>query len=227
MAAPALSMGAEIGARINTNSDLAASLRQGIQGGMKNRGNAESDADLVRRVGAGDAEAARILVDQHLGRLLGFAQRLLGDHAAAEDVAQESFLRLWRISGKWEPRARVSTWLYRVAHNLCMDQLRKRGRQVDGDVADTARHVPDPGDTPSKAHHRREVSDIVAAAVDTLPPRQRAAIALVHFDGTSNIDAAAVMEVSVEALESLLARGRRTLKKQLTALQPDLMGDSG
>ena len=188
---------------------------------MTGSARATSDARLLRRAAAGDAAACRTLVDRHLAPLVGFAARMLGDAAAAEDVAQEAFLRLWRQAGSWRAEAAIATWLHRVAHNLCIDQLRRR-REVSGD---TVPEIADPAAGPQAAQQRRQVAAIVDAAIAALPDRQRAAITLVHHLEFGNIAAAEVMEVSVEALESLLARGRRSLRERLADERLDLMGD--
>ena len=154
----------------------------------------------------------------HLPRLLTLAQRMLGDPVEAEDVAQEAFVRLWRQAGSWQPEARVGTWLYRVAHNLCIDQIRKQ-RRFSGDPVP---ELPDPGPGPSALRHSRELGQQVEAALAQLPERQRTAITLVHHQELSNIEAADIMGVSVEAMESLLSRGRRTLRQQLAGLKSDV-----
>ena len=181
---------------------------------------ATSDAEalLMRRVGAGDAAACRVLVERHLGRIVGIAHRLLGDPSEAEDVAQDTFLRLWRYADRWQPRARLTTWLYRVAYNLCMDRLRARRERP-------FEWAPNPVASPAAPVQRNQVARIVAGALGALPERQRSAIALVYHQGLSNIDAAEVLGISVDALESLLARGRRSLREQLGALRSDLMGE--
>ncbi len=178
----------------------------------------EAEALLMRRVGAGDAAACRLLVDRHLERIVGFAYRLLGDRSDAEDVAQDTFLRLWRHAHRWRPRARLTTWLFRVAYNLCIDRLRAR-RETPSDP------LPNPPANPAAHLQRSQVARIVGSALGTLPERQRTALALVYHQGLSNIDAAEVMDVSVEAVESLLARGRRGLRKRLAAQRPELMGE--
>src|SRR5215470_9026621 len=94
----------------------------------------ESDESLMRRIADGDQEACRALVERHLGRVVAFAARTLGDAADAEDVAQEVFLRLWTSARRWEPRARLSTWLHRVALNLSLDRIARR-REVPLDAA--------------------------------------------------------------------------------------------
>lgn len=180
-----------------------------------------AEAELVQRVLDGDAAAARQVVGQHLGPITGFAFRMLGDAAEAEDVAQETFLRLWRDLPRWEPRARLSTWLHRVAHNLCIDRLRAN-RTTPLDAAS------DPVDPRAGAPAQMEElqrSRAVAAALAELPERQRAAVTLVYHQGLSNREAAEVLGVDVDALESLLARGRQGLRKRLVdSAQADRAG---
>lgn len=181
----------------------------------------ETDAELLRRVGEGDREAAQALVDQHLGRILNYAYRMLGDAAEAEDVAQESFLRLWRGIDTWRADAPLIHWLHRVAYNLCIDRLRRR-RPVS---LETAPEPLDPADGPAGTLHRLELAEAVAHAIGQLPERQRAAVVFVHQEGLSNIQTAELMGISVEAVESLLARGRRSLRVLLEALRPELKGE--
>jgi RNA polymerase sigma-70 factor (ECF subfamily) len=183
-------------------------------------GDPWTDAALLRQAAAGDAKASRELVTRNLGAVVAFAWRLLGERAAAEDVAQETFLRLWRLAGRWEPRARLRTWLMTVAHNLCMDQLRRRRE----DVLTEANEPVDPAPGPDAVRQQRQVAASVTAALAQLPARQRAAIALVHFDELSAKEAAAIMDISVEALESLLARARRRLHALLLAERDRLTG---
>ena len=182
----------------------------------------DEDLDLVRRIGRGDGAACAALVDRHLPRILALAGRMLGNRADAEEIAQEVFLRIWREAGAWRPgRARFSTWLYRVTVNLCHDRLRRR-RETGLDAAgDPPSREPPPG----AELQRRAVATRVERALAQLPERQRAAILLCHYEELGNIEAAAIMEVSVEALESLLARGRRRLRELLAADVGDLMGE--
>ena len=181
-----------------------------------------SDDTLVARVGAGDALACRELAERHLGRIVSFAYRMLGNHADAEDVAQEVFVRLWTHAARWHPGgARLTTWLHRVALNLCHDRwARVRERPMEA-----AANLPDPRPSPAMMLHERDIARHVSAALEGLPERQRAAIALCHYQGLGNIEAAGVMEISVEALESLLARGRRGLRARLAAIAPHLLGE--
>lgn len=199
----------------------APALVHAIIPGMNGTGARAADAELMRRVAAGDAGASRVLVDRELGPLVALAYRILGNRAESEDVAQESFLRLWRMARRWQPRAKVRTWLTRVAYNLSIDRLRVRKPTDPIDEAALAA----PGGGPSSALQRDQVAHIVEAAIARLPERQRAAIALVHYQELSNIEAAETLGVSIDALESLLARGRRSLRGALADQRTDLLGE--
>src|SRR5262249_29512445 len=152
-----------------------------------------------------DPAAFRALADAHLTKIMNFAYRLLKDQGEAEDVAQETFLRLWKDAARYEPRARVTTWLHRIAHNLCVDRLRGRREQPSEAVGEERTSLE-----PGGLLDRKRVALVVEQALGELPERQRAAIALVHYQGLGNVEAAEVLDVGVEALESLLARGRRS-----------------
>lgn len=181
---------------------------------MANSGLAEADPDedLLARVADGDPAAVRALVARKLPRLMSLGQRMLGEAAEAEDVAQETFLRVWKQAPKWKPGgARFDTWLHRVALNLCYDRLRKR-REV---VTDDPPERPDPAPSAERGLEARDTAVRVAQALQGLPERQREAIVLCHYQELGNIEAAKVMGVSVEALESLLGRGRRALRARL------------
>lgn len=185
--------------------------------------NALSDHDdeaLMAMIARGDRAAARELMQRRLPRVLGMAQRMLNDAMEAEDIAQETFLRVWKAADRWESgRAQVSTWIGRIAINLCYDRLRKRREILSDDPPDRPDTTPDQ----EVMLTRSETGNRVADAVAQLPERQRRALELVHFQELSNIRAAEIMEVSVDALESLLARGRRKLKSILLEEAGELM----
>ena len=184
----------------------------------------DPDAELIRRIARGDARAAERFVHAHAERLVRLAKRMLNDAAEAEDVAQEVFIRVWKEAPKWQPgAAKFQTWMHRVALNLCYDRLRRHREQPDAEAGLT---VADPAASPGDAWLAEQRAARVRAALQLLPERQRAAIALCHFEELSNIDAAAALEISVEALESLLGRGRRTLKAALADVARD-MGELG
>lgn len=181
-----------------------------------------SDPALLARYARGDDAAARELARRLLPRLMGVAQRMLSDVAEAEDVVQETMLRLWRIAPDWqEGEAQVSTWAYRVAMNLCTDRLRKR-RFVSDRPLDA---VPEPADASQNVEGRMQDDARARAlhhAISELPERQRAAVVLRHFEGLSNPEIAAIMDIGVEAVESLTSRGRRTLKQALSDRREEL-----
>jgi RNA polymerase sigma-70 factor (ECF subfamily) len=192
-----------------------------------NAADAPDDALLVLYAN-GDPLAARELAARHLPRIVGFAARMLGgDRAEAEDVAQEAMLRLWRIAPEWrQGEAKVSTWLYRVVTNLCTDRLRsrKRGRAVGLDDA------PDVADGARSVEATMVENDRIAAlhaALDTLPDRQRQAVVLRHIEGLSNPEIAEVMDIGVEAVESLTARGKRALATAMAGRREELGYEEG
>ncbi len=179
----------------------------------------QPDDALLAAYGRGERVAARILAERFLPRLYGHAMRMLNDRAEAEDVAQEAMLRLWKIAPAWrQGEAKVSTWLYRVVANLCTDRLRRR-RGVGLDS------IAEPADDAASAEDGLVRAQRVAAlqeALMRLPARQRQAVVLRHVEGLSNPEIAAVMEVSVEAVESLNARGKRALAKALAGRREEL-----
>lgn len=179
------------------------------------------DEALLARAAQGDGRAARLLTERLAPRALGFAARMLADRAEAEDVTQEAMLRLWRMAPNWEPgRAQVSTWLYRVVANLCTDRLRRRRRT--GASIDC---VPEPADDAPGAVQGLIEADRAAAleaALAALPDRQRQAVILRHLEGLTNPEIAAVMDIGVEAVESLTARGKRALAARLAGRREEL-----
>ncbi len=170
-----------------------------------------SDLDQITRAAAGDQAAIAALVDRYSAGVLALATRMLRDRSEAEDVTQETFLRAWKALPAWEPRAKFSTWLHRVALNLCYDHLRKRRESLPGELPEQA----EPGPNPAEKMVQDEQVRIIEAAIAALPERQAAALTLCALQGHSQAEAADIMETSEEALESLLARARRTLRVTL------------
>lgn len=175
---------------------------------------AEPDDDtLLAAYAAGDLAAAAPLVGRHAGRVLALAQRMLGDAAEAEDVAQEAMLRLWKMAPQWQPgRARVSTWLYRVTANLCIDRLRAMPPTTPLDAA----HEPAGPDQEAIGQMQNDQRRLaLEEALARLPERQRLAVILRHIEELPNPEIAAIMGISTEAVESLTARGRALLGRLL------------
>lgn len=179
-----------------------------------------SDDALLVLYANGDQGAAAALNARLTPRIYGYAARVLGDKAEAEDVTQEAMIRLWKQAPTWrQGEAKVSTWLYRVAVNLCTDRLRKkRGVGLD--------EIAEPISDAASAEQSMIDADRAQAlqmALDTLPDTQRQAVVLRHIEGHSNPEIAEIMQISVEAVESLTARGKRGLTSALTG-QKEALG---
>lgn len=182
------------------------------------------DDALLRQFAQGDAAAARDLTDRLAPRCLSVAMRMLGNRAEAEDVTQEAMMRLWQMAPNWVPgQAKVSTWLYRVTLNLCVDvQRKKRPDRLDD--------VPEPEDADLSAADRLQDAarkDALQAALSQLPDRQRQAVILRHIEELPNPEIAGIMGVSTEAVESLTARGKRALAAILAGRQHELGYEDG
>ncbi|MDM7933396.1 RNA polymerase sigma factor [Tabrizicola sp.] len=176
-----------------------------------------SDEALMVLYANGDRHAALALTQRVTPRVLAYAARMLaGDRAEAEDVAQETMLRLWRMAPEWrQGETKVTTWAYRVATNLCIDRQRSRRRK--GQMAlDDAPDLADGGPTADQRLQDNHRVAALEAALAELPDRQRQAVVLRHIEGLSNPEIAAVMEIGVEAVESLTARGKRSLAAVLS-----------
>ncbi len=180
-----------------------------------------SDESLLAAYADGEPEAARALTLRLGPRAFGLAMRMLKDRAEAEDVSQEALLRLWRAAPGWrEGEAKVSTWLYRVVSNLCIDRMRRRrGGHVDLDA------IAEPADPAPSAESELQESArgaALQAALDRLPERQKQAVVLRHLEGLSNPEIAGIMDIGVRAVESLTARGRKALEGLLRSRRAEL-----
>lgn len=166
----------------------------------------------MSRVQHRDRDAFAVLVSRHLDGIHAFNYRMTRNEEDAADLAQETFLRVWSSAATWRPhRVKFTTWLHRIARNLCIDAHRRHreAHEVDDNLAADDGAAPE--DAPNTSRLRRALDQ----AITDLPERQRTALVLCHRDGMTNRDAAAVLAVSVDALESLLARARRTLRLKL------------
>lgn len=184
-------------------------------------GTMPSDEALLVLFANGDQMAAAELTRRLGGRVLVVALRVLGNRAEAEDVTQDAMMRLWKIAPRWrQGEAQVSTWLYRVTMNLCID-VKRRARGGHVDIHD----VPEPQDgAASAAELLQETArqHALQAALMSLPERQRQAVVLRHIEDLSNPQIAEIMEISVEAVESLTSRGKRALAKALANRKEEL-----
>ena len=162
----------------------------------------------MARIARSDQAAFDQLARRYLLRLRQAALRLLDDPQAAEDVAQEAMIRAWKSAGRYDPtRARVGTWLHRIAVNLAVDQLRRR--RPDTGLEES---IPDPFAGADSALASRQRQTLLAQGVAMLPERQRAAVTLVYGRERTGAEAALALDISVRALEGLLRRARHMLR---------------
>jgi RNA polymerase sigma-70 factor (ECF subfamily) len=170
------------------------------------------DAELLARFAQGDRAAAQVLTARLAPVVYAQAFRMLGDRAEAEEITQDSLLRLWNAAPDWQAgQAKVTTWLYRVTSNLCIDKMRKSKRQSSAAVPE----IPDDGPDMERRLQDRARAQALRVALSDLPDRQKQAMVLRHLEGLSNPDVAQIMQISVEAVESLMSRGKRSLADAL------------
>lgn len=169
----------------------------------------------MQRVADGDARAFRQIADEHLPAILTYLTRLMRNEADAQDVAQETFVRVWTKASDYKPKARITTWIHAIARNLAIDRMRaltRRGTRVDfDDDLEQAR----PSERPPELLERKWTSESVLRAISALPERQQSALLLAHEQGLAQHEIAVVLSTSVEAVESLLKRARNSLREAL------------
>jgi RNA polymerase sigma-70 factor (ECF subfamily) len=187
--------------------------------------NALSDEELMGRVARGDRQAFANLVQRHQQHILNLIHRSLGDRAQAEDVAQEVFLRVWRAAEDYEPKSKFTTWVYRIAVNLCLDAMKSAhhrqsfvhpnaGSEEQGENNELF-YGCDRAGSPEEHLLIAEESRRIFAALQSLPANQRLAVVLKKFDGLSYDEIGRILGCSVPAVASLLVRAKRTLRDKL------------
>jgi RNA polymerase sigma-70 factor, ECF subfamily len=181
----------------------------------------DEDKELLDRLATGDETAFRLLVVRHIDRAYAIALRIVGNAADAEDVVQDTMLKIWTHRGRWQHgRAKFSTWLYRVVSNRCID-LRRKPRTENVDV------VPEVADSKPDASsiiERNEMNNLLEVAMQRLPEQQRIAVIFSYHENMSNGEIAEVMDTTVAAVESLLKRGRQQLRELLRRHERDIRG---
>lgn len=186
----------------------------------------DPDIRLMLRVRDDDPAAFAELVERFQQRLVAVMHHLVGSAHEAEDLAQEVFLRVYRVRKKYRPRAKFSTWLFTIANNLALNALRDRRRRpvLPLDVRDSSAGLgalpaggaaPDKGQPPTQGLQQQELADVIRRALDGLNERQRVAIVLNKFEDMNYADIAEVMGLSTKAVKSLLSRARTKLREAL------------
>ncbi|MBR1777582.1 MAG: sigma-70 family RNA polymerase sigma factor [Alphaproteobacteria bacterium] len=171
-----------------------------------------TDEELMRRTARHDAEAFHMLLTRYEKRVFALAWRLCSNTAEAEDLAQETFLKIWRNAGLWQPQAKLETWIYRVLYNLFIDQRRRVRTQSEELTPD----IRSDEDTPEQALIKKRETTEISEALNELPDRQKEALILCYYQGMKAKEAADLLSVSQSALEALLFRARQTLKDKLS-----------
>ena len=182
-------------------------------------GSSDPDADIISGLQAGDKTALSKLMDRHMKTLYNQAYYMLGDSMAAEDITQTVLLKTWENINGWKSgNAKLLTWMRRVTTNACFDQLRKK-KPVYTDIVP---EIEDSADTPFDALSRQNQNKIIKAALQKLPDRQRAAVTLSYYQELTQKEGAGVMNITEKAYESLLVRGRKSLKLLLKESLKDI-----
>jgi RNA polymerase sigma-70 factor (ECF subfamily) len=179
----------------------------------------DDDSELLDLLATGDEAAFRMLVERHIDRAYAIALRIVGNAADAEDVVQDTMLKIWSHRGRWQHgRAKFSTWLYRVVSNRCIDLRRKPRTENVETVPEVADGQPDA----ASIIERNELNDLLELAMQRLPEQQRVAVILSYHENMSNGEIAQVMDTTVAAVESLLKRGRQQLRQLLRRHERDI-----
>ena len=184
----------------------------------------DPDAALMLRVREGDRDAFAALVDKYKQPVMNLVYRTLRDATEAEDLAQHVFLQVFKSAHRYEVAAKFSTWIFTIARNLCLNEIRRRSRHPadsmdggrEGDEEHPARQLEDARNfSPPDTLLQRELETKVDEAVNSLPEKQRTALLLCRQEDASYEDIAKVLGCSVSATKSLIHRARETLKEQL------------
>ncbi len=182
----------------------------------------DSDAQLMLAFQQGDSSAFESLLRRNYRNVLNFIYRFMGRRDIAEDLTHEVFLRVYQSASDYEPRCRFRTWLYTIAKNLCLNELRRKSHRMQSlddpglqQVDPMPKALPDASLPPDESLVRNERAAAVRAAIDELPENQRLAVILRRYDDFSYEQIAATLNTSEKAVKSLLSRAKEHLKKKL------------
>ena len=180
----------------------------------------DADAELMLRVSRGDRQAFAQLFDRHQQRVVRFCYRFTGDRSRAEELAQDTFVRLYRSADRYQPRAKFSTYLFHIATNLCLNAQRGAKARPDPGVDDGPSVFERQADaaTPESSLEARDVEAAVQRALVGMSERERAAFAMARFEGLPYRDIAEALEASEAAIKSLIHRASLQVAAQLDAL---------
>jgi RNA polymerase sigma-70 factor (ECF subfamily) len=177
------------------------------------------DEELLARVAGGDISSLRMLYERYKSRLMTYACYVLGTRASAEDVVQETFLRVFRHAGRFDPERRFSAWVYAIAANLCRDELRRNARRraiaVPFPPGRTADSAAGKEDSPLRGAAGREFAERLRAEIADLAPEQREVIALRYLDSMKYHEIAEALGCPLGTVQSRLHAGLKVLRERL------------
>jgi RNA polymerase sigma-70 factor (ECF subfamily) len=179
------------------------------------------DFTLMERIGAGDHQAFRELVERHQNAVIGTVAKMLGNASESEDIAQQVFLRIWRNAKRYRPDAKFTTYLFTITRNLVFNESRRKSRkkEVSSDEREENSNClveASPDRQPDAELLQAELQQAVDAAIASLPETQRMAVVLRRYEQLSYEEIAETLELSVSAVKSLLFRARTTLRESLS-----------
>lgn len=193
------------------------------------------EAELLKKAQGGDRQAFGRLVRLHQRRVFACAMQMLADAGEAEDALQETFLRAWRALPRFDGRSELSTWLYRICVNVCLNTIRKRKRRAASDVDDP--RVPEPEadptqgtNDPGRSTEAAQLYGRLAAALDRLSPTLRTTVILVLVEGVPHKEAARVLGCPEGTIAWRIHEARRRLRKELGDMfsgPGSLLGEGG
>jgi len=188
--------------------------------------NQTPSEELAARIAEGDEYAFKILVNRHQAPVLNLIYRFIGDRMKSEDLAQETFLQVWRAAKTYKRKSKFTTWLYRICVNVCLNEIkstrRKKWLQYFKNTPDSKHpeneSLLDESPNPEDLLLARERNQQITNALQALPENQRIALILKRYDNLSYEEISRVIGCSIPAVESLLVRAKRTLQKKLEKL---------
>ncbi len=176
------------------------------------------DTQLMLLVRQGDRAAASTLIHRYFDRVARYLGRVVRRPRVVEDLTQDVFLRVLSSAGEYQPSAKFSTWLYRIATNCAMTYFRRQSGRRSAPLEDEAALADPAASPPERRLDEKELKRAVAAALESLPDRQRIALTLFEYEGFSYEQIAAVLDVSTDSVRSLLLRARAALRGKLSGL---------
>ena len=178
-----------------------------------------NEIELMKSLATGQMEALSEIVKKYQNKVLSLAYRFLSDWAKSEDIAQETFIRVYKAAGTYKPQASFNTWLYRIVVNLCLDEKRK---QTKTPISIEETNYNGVANSESNTIERKETIELVKKAIDELPERQKLAVILHRYENLSYDQICEVTQWSKSAVESLLVRAYANLREKLIKIENNI-----